>query len=167
MILVYTGEGKGKTCACIGQALRALGQGMTVAFAQFMKRDRGAGEQVMLQRLLGAGFRAGGLGFLRNGKDRPAHRAAALELLAWATERLPAVDMLILDEALYALGAGILRREELLAVMEASRGLGRHLVLSGRGLPDWLAANADLVTEMLERKHPWRQGIAAAPGIEF
>ncbi len=167
MILVYTGEGKGKTCACAGQALRALGRGMAVAVAQFMKRDCGAGEQVMLRRLLGERFRAGGLGFLRNGEDRPAHRAAALELLAWAGEQLPAVDMLILDEALYALGAELLRQEELRAVMEASRGLDRHLVLSGRGLPDWLGAEADLVTEMRERKHPWRQGIAAAPGIEF
>ena len=167
MILVYTGEGKGKTCACAGQALRALGQGMAVAFAQFLKRDCGAGEQVMLRRLPGVRFRAGGLGFLRNEKDRPAHRAAALELLAWAGEQLPAVDMLILDEALYALGAELLRQEELRALMETSRGLERHLVLSGRGLPDWLAAEADLVTEMRERKHPWRRGIAAAPGIEF
>ena len=170
MILVYTGEGKGKTSACAGQALRALGQGMAVAFGQFMKRDCGAGEQQMLRRLLGERFRPGGLGFLRHEEERPAHRAAAAELLDWAREQAPEVDMLVLDEALYALGAGILSREELTPLLEGARGphgAVRHLVLSGRGLPDWLAAEADLVTEMRERKHPWRKGIPAAPGIEF
>ena len=173
MILVYTGEGKGKTCACAGQALRALGQGMAVAFGQFMKRECGAGEQQMLRRLLGARFRPGGLGFLRHEEERPAHRAAAAQLLSWARQQAAEVDMLVLDEALYALGAGLLTREELAPLLAGARGasgpLGavRHLVLSGRGLPDWLAEEADLVTEMRERKHPWRQGIAAAPGIEF
>lgn len=167
MILVYTGEGKGKTSACAGQALRALGQGMTVAFGQFMKRDCGAGEQIMLRQLLGPRFRPGGLGFLRREEERPAHRAAAAELLAWAREQLPQADMLVLDESLYALGAGILTREELAPLLADARGAGRHLVLSGRGLPDWLAREADLVTEMRERKHPWRKGVPAAPGIEF
>ena len=77
MILVYTGTGKGKTSACVGQALRALGQNMRVAFGQFMKKDVGAGEQVMLARLLGADFLAGGKGFLRREEDVPAHRRAA------------------------------------------------------------------------------------------
>ena len=170
MILVYTGEGKGKTSACLGQALRALGQGMAVAFGQFMKRDCGAGEQHMLRELLGPRFRAGGLGFLRHEEERPAHRAAAQDLLAWARTQAAEVDMLILDEALYALDAGILTREELdplLAKARGPHGAVRHLVLSGRGLPDWLADEADLVTEMRERKHPWRKGIAACRGIEF
>ena len=170
MILVYTGEGKGKTSACAGQALRALGQGMAVAFGQFMKRDCGAGEQIMLSRLLGARFRAGGLGFLRHEEDRPAHRAAAAKLMDWAREQAEEVDMLILDEALYALGAGILTREELSPLLTGARGAhgeDHHLVLSGRGLPDWLAEAADLVTEMQERKHPWRKGVPACRGIEF
>ena len=167
MILVYTGEGKGKTSACVGQALRALGQGMAVAFGQFMKRQCGAGEQVVLGRLLGERFRPGGLGFLRREEERPAHRAAAEDLLAWASAQLGAVDMLVLDEALYALGAGILFKEELAGLLAEARGAGRHVVLSGRGLPDWLAAEADLITEMRERKHPWRLGVPAAPGIEF
>ena len=78
--------------------------------------------------------------------------------------------MLVLDEALYALGTGILTQTELAPLLEGARGArdaDRHLVLSGRGLPDWLAEEADLVTEMQERKHPWRQGVPAAPGIEF
>ena len=167
MILVYTGEGKGKTSACAGQALRALGQGMSVAFGQFMKRDCGAGEQQMLRQLLGPRFRAGGLGFLRHEEERPAHRAAAVELMEWARQQAQEVDMLILDEALYALGAGILTREELAPLLARASEGDRHLVLSGRGLPGWLAEAADLVTEMQERKHPWRKGIPACRGIEF
>ncbi|MFR8277376.1 MAG: cob(I)yrinic acid a,c-diamide adenosyltransferase, partial [Desulfovibrio fairfieldensis] len=117
MILVYTGNGKGKTSACVGQAVRALGQNMTVAFGQFMKRDGQAGEQRMLAQWLGPRFLAGGEGFLRREEDRPAHRAAALRVLAWARARVPEADMLILDECLYALDAGILTRQEVEALM--------------------------------------------------
>ena len=167
MILVYTGDGKGKTTACVGQTIRALGQNMVVAFGQFMKRGGQAGEQAMLARLLGDRFLAGGLGFLRNDADRPAHRQAALQVLAWAQAQLAEVDMLVLDECLYALGSGIVERQELEQLVAAARAQGRHLVLSGRNAPDWLVEAADLVTSMTEIKHPWRTGIKAAPGIEY
>ena len=167
MILVYTGDGKGKTSACVGQTVRALGQNMAVAFGQFMKRDGQAGEQAMLARLLSERFFAGGQGFLRNDADRPAHRQAALRVLDWAREQLGHVDMLVLDESLYALGAGILERQELEQLIAVARAQGRHLVLSGRNAPDWLIEAADLVTSMTEIKHPWRMGVKAAPGIEF
>jgi cob(I)alamin adenosyltransferase len=75
--------------------------------------------------------------------------------------------MLVLDESLYALGAGLLLPEEMRALTDRARQCDVHLVLSGRGLPDWLEAMADLVTEMEERKHPWQQGQAALRGIEF
>lgn len=213
MILVYTGDGKGKTSACVGQALRALGRDMRVSFGQFMKRDHQAGEQVMLARLLGPRFLAGGEGFLRHEDERPRHREAALRVLDWAhgqlagqsteplanqsteplagqlTEPLAghtvgknpqnsldlshlagthhSAEMLILDEALYALSAGILSRQEVEALAAAAHAVGAHLVLSGRNAPDWLVDAADLVTSMTEIKHPWRVGIKAAPGIEF
>lgn len=167
MILVYTGNGKGKTSACVGQALRALGQGMEVAFAQFMKRDGQAGEQAMLSRLLGRRFHAGGEGFFRHEEERPPHRKAALDTLVWADRQLDEVNMLVLDESLYALGAGLLNRDELEGVLSAAAERGVHVTLSGRGLPDWLAEAAHLVTEMREIKHPWRQGGQAVRGIEF
>ncbi len=167
MILVYTGDGKGKTSACVGQAVRALGQDMTVAFGQFMKRGGQAGEQAMLAKLLGSRFLAGGLGFLRRDEERPAHREAALKVLEWAHGQLEDADMLVLDETLYALSAGILTRPEVEELMALARRNGRHLVLSGRNAPDWLEAAADLVTSMTEIKHPWREGVKAAPGIEF
>ncbi len=171
MLLVYTGEGKGKTSAAVGQAIRALGQGFDVAFCQFMKRSGQAGEQIMLQHLLPDGFRAGGRGFLRPGDDPEPHRRAARETLDWCLDRLdnatPKVAMLVMDEALYALNASLLSRQDLEGVLDKARDSGAHLVLTGRGLPPWLEERADLVTEMHAVKHPYTQGIPAARGIEF
>ncbi len=174
MLLIYTGNGKGKTSACVGQAMRALGQGFIVAFGQFMKRDTRAGEQIMLGKLLGPAFYAGGAGFFRKESERDAHRAAAWEVLEWAFAQLRAPlasgakgRMLVLDEALYAHAAGLIAEEELRALIAAARAAESHLVLSGRGLPGWLEQEADLVTEMLEQKHHAASGVAAQAGIEF
>lgn len=132
MIIVYTGNGKGKTSACIGQAMRALGRDFAVGFGQFMKQPGCAGEQTVLARLLGDDFLAGGKGFLRREEDRPAHREAALATLDWARQRLERLDLLVLDETLYALKAGILERSEVEGLMDAARRARCHLVLSGR-----------------------------------
>lgn len=167
MILVYTGNGKGKTCASVGQAVRAHGRGMRVAFGQFMKRPDQAGEQAVCALLFKELYRVEGCGFFRREEERPAHREAVLRLLDWAREQLAGVDMLVLDESLYALGNGLLMEEELRALVALARERGAHLVLSGRGLPPWLAKEADLVTEMGEVKHPFATGQAAVRGIEF
>ncbi len=167
MLLVYTGSGKGKTSACVGQALRAHGQGLRVCFAQFMKRPDQAGEQKLLVTLLGQDFYAGGKGFFRKEETRAQHREAALEVLTWAEKTLPGADMLILDESLYALGSGLLEEAELRRILSLTRQAGAHLVLSGRGLPAWLGEEADLITEMQEVKHPCRKGQAALKGIEY
>ena len=167
MILIYTGNGKGKTSASVGQAIRAHGQGLSVGFGQFMKRPDQAGEQRVLANLLQERFVAGGLGFFRNEQDREKHRQAALDLLSWGEALLTSVDMLVLDESLNVLRLGLLLPEEVKDLLEKARKTGTHLVLSGRGLPDWLAAEADLVTEMVEQKHPFNEGHQAMPGIEF
>ena len=88
-------------------------------------------------------------------------------MLGWAHEQLEQADMLVLDEALYALSAGILEQQELEELMALARARDCHLVLSGRSAPEWLVDAADLVTSMTEIKHPWRTGVKAAPGIEF
>ena len=167
MILIYTGNGKGKTSACVGQALRAVGQDLRVGFGQFIKRDVQAGEQRMLARLLGDDFCAGGLGFFRREEERPAQRAAALRLLEWAEQRLPRLDMLVLDESLYALRAELIARAEVERLVAAARAASCHLVLSGRDAPDWLVDMADLVTSLTEVKHPAARGVSAQRGIEF
>lgn len=167
MILIYTGNGKGKTLASVGQAIRAFGQGLRVAFGQFMKRPDQAGEQKVLQKLIGEYFYAGGKGFFRREETRKEHRESALDVLRWAKEVLPVVDLLVLDESLYALGSGLLQPEEIQELVALARDSGTHLVLSGRGLPDWLLAEADLITEMTERLHPYATGRKAEPGIEY
>jgi cob(I)alamin adenosyltransferase len=170
MILVYTGPGKGKTSACVGQAIRAHGRGLRVYFAQFMKRPDQAGEQNVLAGLLGDGFYAGGKGFFRTEDTRAQHRAAAFDVLRWAQSALtttPGADLLVLDESLYALGNGLLLEEEVRHIIELAQQTDTHLVLSGRGLPDWLRREADLITEMGEIKHPFAEGHKAVKGIEF
>ena len=167
MLLIYTGNGKGKTSASVGQAIRAHGQGLTVAFGQFMKRPGQAGEQKVLSIMLENRFFAGGPGFFRDGEEREKHRGAALEVLRWAEDMLASADMVVLDEILYAHGYGLISEEELRSLTEKARAAGAHLVLSGRGLPAWLEQEADLVTEMTEKKHHFGQGRQAAPGIEF
>ncbi|QJT11031.1 cob(I)yrinic acid a,c-diamide adenosyltransferase [Oceanidesulfovibrio marinus] len=188
MIIVYTGEGKGKTTAGIGQAVRAIGGGFAVAFGQFLKRPDAAGEQRFLETELGHDFLAGGLGFYRDPADYPKHREAAKAVLQWARERLlpptPAqegtglarrrpVDLIVLDEILYALGSDLVTREEveeLLALsgtIQDKRANPPHIVLTGRGLPDWLAERADLITEMREIKHPAQSGLPAQRCVEM
>lgn len=167
MLLIYTGNGKGKTSACVGQAIRALGQGLAVAFGQFMKRGDQAGEQTMLAELLGEDFLASGAGFYRD-SDFEEHREKAAHLVRWAEERLDqGVDMLILDETLYALNHGLLREEEVRALIERSRDQGCHLVLSGRNAPPWMVELADIVSDVTEVKHIYAQGGKARRGIEF
>ncbi|MEZ0574971.1 cob(I)yrinic acid a,c-diamide adenosyltransferase [Halodesulfovibrio aestuarii] len=167
MILVNTGNGKGKTTASVGQAIRALGQEHTVAFGQFMKRDSQAGEQYMLHKLLGNLFFAPGDGFLTKPEQFAKHRATSEKLIWWAKERILDVDMLILDEVLYALSAKLITREELEEIIALARNNDTHLVLSGRNAPKWLIDEADLVTEMTEIKHHYKAGIPAQKGIEF
>ncbi len=169
MIIVYTGNGKGKSSACIGQALRAFGHGERVLYAQMMKSDTQSGEQKALLTLLGEDFYIGGAGFFQDETDRPRHAEAAKKTLSWAKEKITKekIFMLVLDEALYALNKGLVDKESLLHVFETAKERSCHIVLSGRGAPPWLIDLANLVSEIQEIKHPWREGIAAARGIEY
>lgn len=167
MILINTGDGKGKTTASVGLTVRAIGQGLIVAFGQFMKRGDQAGEQKVLATLLGERFHAHGKGFLTRAEQYPEHREASEKLITWATEQLEHVDMLVLDEALYALTSELVLENELRAMIAKARERNIHLVLSGRGCPRWLEEEADLITEMTEIKHPYKMGIPAQKGIEF
>lgn len=168
MLLIYTGNGKGKTSACVGQAIRGLGRGLRVAFGQFMKKDGQAGEQAMLKTLLEDAFLASGAGFYRNERDFMRHRGKAVELLRWAGMMLDrGLDMLILDETLYALGKELVNEEEVRDLIGRCADRSCHLVLSGRGAPDWLVGLADIVSEIGEVKHIHAQGGSATPGIEY
>ncbi|MBO4369090.1 MAG: cob(I)yrinic acid a,c-diamide adenosyltransferase [Desulfovibrio sp.] len=167
MILVYSGPGKGKTSACLGQALRALGHGYRVAFGQYIKRDGQAGEQRMLSNLLGDDFCANGLGFVKNCSDRAPHEKAARFLLSWAMGKAHEVWILILDEALYALEYGLLTKEDFCELMAFCQKQGCHLVLSGRVAPPWLIMMADMVSTIDSVKHPFSLGASAQKGLEY
>ena len=167
LLHLYYGDGKGKTTAAMGLALRALGSGKRVVIVQFLKGGQ-SGEIPLLEQL-GATIYRGKAGqkfvFQMNEAEKAATRALQNQNLAAALAQ--PCDLLVLDETLYALKVGILERSEVEELMDAARRARCHLVLSGRDAPDWLVEAADLVTEMGEIKHPWRAGIKAAPGIEF
>jgi len=165
MIIIYTGNGKGKTSASVGQAIRAHGQNMDVCFAQFMKSDQKTGEQNFLKSLLKDNFYIGGIGFFTKEEQRKNHRTAAEKVLTWIDEHIKDADMLILDESLYALEAKLITQKELEHIMGLCKD--KHLVLSGRGLTPWLIEKADIVSEINEIKHACHKGTPAAKGIEF
>jgi cob(I)alamin adenosyltransferase len=166
LIIVHTGNGKGKTTAALGMLLRALGHGMKCAVVQFIKGDMATAEELLRSPLLS--WDRCGEGFTWNTQDRQrdmGHARAGWEL---ALERMadPELGFLLLDELDIVLAHGYLPVEEVLA------GLGRkradlHVVITGRGAPEALVVVADLVTEMKEIKHPFKAGIGAQEGIEF
>lgn len=165
LILIYTGHGKGKTSACVGQAMRALGHAMVVVFLQFFKRKDVAGEQKILAQLLGDNFRASGPGFFRDETEREAHRSQALASLRWAAAQ--PCQMLVLDEVLYALKANLLLQEDLEPLVQNFVASERILVLSGRGLPLWLHRYGDIITTMEPTRHAHAAGFTATKGVEY
>ncbi len=165
MLVIYTGNGKGKTSASVGQAIRAIGNDLKVYFAQFMKSDQEAGEQQLLKTLLKDRMYIGGAGFFLKEEDRPVHREAALKVIDFFNAKVQDADMFILDESLYALNANLITTEELVEIIEKCQD--KHLVLSGRNLPDWLKDKADIVSEIMEIKHVYQKNIGATKGIEY
>lgn len=170
LAIILTGEGKGKTTAALGLALRAVGHGLRVLVIQFLKA-RASGEHEAARRLApDLEIRVMGRGFVPPPED-PAfeeHRAAASEALRYTCEMLRngEREMVVADEILTAVGLKVLEEEDVLSLLDA-RPRGVHLVLTGRGATERLVARADLVTEMRSAKHPCDAGAAAEPGIEF
>ena len=177
LILIYTGNGKGKTSASLGAAFRALGHGWRVLVIQFFKGDWPVvfGELEMGKRLtpqfvvlqLGKGF----VKHMGDQKPFDEHLAAAKEALRIAREQITsgAYDLIILDEIIYAIdyaGVQLVTLEEILALLDA-KPPALHLILTGRNAPQALIDRADLVTEMREIKHPWQQKIPAQVGIDY
>jgi len=168
MLLIYTGDGKGKTSAAVGQAIRALGHGYSVVFVQFIKSNVQTGEQKILRQLLGDDFFIGGLGFCRNPEEKKKHRARAIATLEFVLTKMEKkLFMLVADEILYALQADLLTRAEIERILIKAKDNHTHLVFTGRGLPDFLLNRADLISEIKEIKHPFAQGIKAQKGIEY
>lgn len=171
LILVNTGNGKGKTTAALGMAFRAWGQGMKVLVLQFIKGGWKYGELKAAEKL-GPNYeiRQMGEGFIKGADDQSLdeHRHAAREALKAAVTEITSnkYDMIILDEVLYAIRYGLVALDDVLALLDR-KPEKLHLVLTGRNAPPEIVERADLVTEMREIKHPYAQGIPAQKGIEF
>ncbi|UZQ53137.1 cob(I)yrinic acid a,c-diamide adenosyltransferase [Trichothermofontia sichuanensis B231] len=177
LIIVHTGNGKGKTTAALGMVLRSLGHGFRVAVVQFIKGAWEPAEKAAFAPWTTAPngtapqleFHAMGEGFTWETQDRDRDRAMAQHAWEKAITFLhnPDFRTILLDEVNVALKHGYLSTDQVLAGL-ASKPPDTHVILTGRGAPTALIEQADLVTEMTLIKHPLReQKIKAQPGIEF
>ena len=174
LVLVHTGEGKGKTTAAIGLAVRAWGDGFRILILQFIKGSWKYGELSTLKALAEIDgrieIRPTGIGFTRNAssEEMAVHREKARTALQEALTEMTSGqwDMIILDEINYALNFGLLEEQEVLELL-SQKPTDLHLVLTGRHALPAIIDCADLVTEMRLIKHPFQKGIRAQKGIEF
>jgi cob(I)alamin adenosyltransferase len=168
LVQIYTGEGKGKTTAALGLALRALGRNLKVYMLQFLKgEDTG---ELHAGRLFGDNFvieQTGLKGFIHRGKINPADAHRAREALQAAKKILSGgeYDLVILDEINVALYFELISIHEVVQVL-AARAPHVEVVLTGRYAPPELVEMADLVTEMKNIKHYYQAGVSAREGIE-
>ena len=166
--MVFTGNGKGKTTAALGMALRAAGHGLPVCIIQFIKGSRTYGELEAIRHLPGVELHVMGRGFTWKSDNLEEDRRMALEAWEFAQRRIASgkYALVILDEFTYLLHYGMLDLEPCLAAL-ARRGPEQHVLITGRYAPEALIAAADLATEMRAVKHPLAQGVQAQAGIEF
>lgn len=165
MLHLYWGNGKGKTTAAMGLALRALGHGRRVVIVQFLK-DGTSGEIAPL-RAAGAAVHAcpnAKFTWLMDEADKAAAREASARALGQALAE--PFDLLVLDEACAALKSGILDEALLRRAVSFAKN-GREVVLTGRDPALWLQDAADYSTEMRAHKHPYADGVAAREGVEY
>ncbi len=170
LVLVFTGEGKGKTTAALGLLLRTLGHGERVAMVQFIKGGWQPGEARALE-LFGEAlaWHALGEGFTWETQDRDRDRELVQQAWQRSLTYLAAADrkLVVLDEVNVAMKLGYLDADQVLAGLELRPAL-THVALTGRGAPAALLERADLVTEMKMVRHPFReQGVKAQAGIEY
>jgi cob(I)alamin adenosyltransferase len=166
LVHVYTGNGKGKTTAALGLAMRAVGQGMKVIFIQFVK-GLPCGEHSFVQQYkpfeivqisVGDSFK----------KSKEQLSPEAQQTLAYAEHEIASgkYDLVILDEIFVAINQGLISVKQVLDLLDA-KPASVELVLTGRKAPPEIVQRADLVTEMLKIKHPFDTGTSARRAIEY
>ncbi len=173
LVQVFWGNGKGKTTAALGTALRACGNGYTVHLVQFMKNGSGdpeieyPGEIKALAQFANFSFKRFGTGSWVIGKPTNEHIAKAREALEYLISCFGTYDIIIADEILYAVQLDLLSEDEVLQVIK-SKPKQQELILTGSHKP-YLALFelADLVTEIKKVKHPYDTGIMARKGLEY
>ncbi|MEW6298702.1 MAG: cob(I)yrinic acid a,c-diamide adenosyltransferase [Thermodesulfobacteriota bacterium] len=168
LILLNTGNGKGKTTAAIGVAFRALGHGLRVGMLQFIKGKWKTGERKLGEHTAGLTWLTMGRGFTWESedleRDREAARTAWQTAQHWLTSE--EFDLVIFDEITYPVNYGFIAVEDVTRALQDRRA-GLHVILTGRAAPPELIAVADLVTDMHPLKHPYQDGVRAQKGVEF
>ncbi len=172
LLIVYTGDGKGKTTAALGMCVRAVGYDWDICVIQFIKGSWKCGELKGLKQLtpeielhvIGEGY----VGIVDDTKELAQHKKAAVGGVALAVEKIKSgrFQLVILDELNVAIKLGLVSRQDVESILDA-RDQTQHLVITGRDAPGWLIEKADLVTEMREIKHPYRNGRLAEKGIDW
>ena len=168
VLIVNTGNGKGKSSAAFGMVARALGHGMKVAVVQFIKGGRPTGEEAFFRRFPELEYHVMGDGFTWETQDPERDRAAARAAWEQAARFLsdPAFELLVLDELNIALKLGLVPLDPVLAALDL-RPRHQHVVVTGRGAPPGLIEIADTVTEMRPIKHAFDAGVKAQKGVEL
>jgi cob(I)alamin adenosyltransferase len=169
LLLVHTGNGKGKSSSAFGMVARALGHGYKVGVVQFIKGAASTGEEAFFRRFPEeVSYHVMGEGFTWETQDRQRDIDKAREAWAVAVQLLsdPNIALVVLDELNIALKYGYLELDQVLADIEA-RPLLQHVVVTGRGALPGMIEAADTVTDMSLIKHAFKAGVKAQKGVEF
>ena len=168
LLLVITGNGKGKSTSAFGMVARALGHGMRVGVVQFIKSRTDTGEEAFLGKQPGVEWHVTGDGFTWDTQNRTQDIATAQRGWAIAARMLadPAYQLVVLDELTYLLSYGYLDADTVLDAL-AHRPPMQHVIVTGRAAPDALIELADTVSVIADEKHAFRAGVKAQPGIDL
>ena len=168
VLVVNTGNGKGKSSAAFGVVARALGHGLKVGVVQFVKGRSDTGEEAFFRTQPGVSWHVGGEGFTWETQDKERDAQAAQHAWRIACEHLsnPEIGLVVLDEMTYAFKYGWLELDTVIAKL-LSRPMMQHVIITGRGAPEALRAVADTVSDIGNEKHAFQAGIKAMPGLEW
>jgi len=168
LLLVLTGNGKGKSSSAFGMVARALGHGLHVGVAQFIKSRNDTGEEFFFRQQPNVVWHVLGEGFTWETQNLERDIETALRGWVVVKEMLndPSLDLVVLDELTYPLKYGWLELDAVLADLKA-RPLMQHVVITGRGAPEALCEIADTVSDLKDVKHAYRAGVQAQKGIDL
>ncbi|MCF8028607.1 MAG: cob(I)yrinic acid a,c-diamide adenosyltransferase [Desulfobacteraceae bacterium] len=169
LLMIFTGDGKGKTTSALGLSMRSAGHGLKVCFIQFIKGSWKYGEMDATARFDGLiDFHVMGRGFTWKSDNLEEDKAAARKAWEFSKNAINSgkYHLVVLDEFTYLLNYGMVEMDTVLSVL-ADRPSGINVAITGRDAPKPLTAAADLVSEIRALKHPYQAGITAQKGIEF
>jgi cob(I)alamin adenosyltransferase len=168
VLLVNTGNGKGKSSAAFGVVARALGHGLKVGVVQFVKGRSDTGEEAFFRKLPDVVWHVGGEGFTWETQDKERDAKAAQNAWEVACGHLtnPEIGLVVLDEMTYAFKYGWLDLDTVLAQLQARPAM-QHVIITGRAAPDALRDAADTVSDIGNEKHAFKAGVKAMPGLDW